>query len=165
MKRNSNFIGRHLILDVQLNSLRNITQVHSIYNALESLSKTLDMTLVYPPLVAKFPWTATELDRFNQELKKEHLNSATVQKMDQLLSARKNEDAGISGVCVWLESHATIHTWIEASFFSFDAFSCKDFDFSKATTFLLNYFDIKSYQGLNITRSLKGKPKIQTLSY
>ena len=35
---------------------------------------------------------------------------------------------------MWLESHAAIHTWTEENFFSFDAYSCKDFDVEVAQT-------------------------------
>ena len=58
------FVGRHLLLDVQTSTPRGISETTAIYHLLEGLSVALDMTLVYPPLVARFPFAGSELSRF-----------------------------------------------------------------------------------------------------
>ena len=40
----------------------------AIYHLLEGLSIAIDMTLVYPPLVARFPFAGSELSRFVESL-------------------------------------------------------------------------------------------------
>lgn len=158
------FVGRHLLLDVQTSTARGINETGTIYHMLEGLSKAIDMTLVYPPLVSRFPFAANELSRFVQSLHDEGIQARTVETMSQLLSKRQNEEAGISGITVWLESHAAIHTWTEENFFSFDAYSCKDFEAEKALEYVLSFFDVESYNGLDIVRTIDTPQQVRVLS-
>lgn len=162
-KQTEGFVGRHLLLDVQTATARGINETATIYHMLEGLSKHIDMTLVYPPLVSRFPFAANELSRFVQSLHEEGIQARTVQTMEQLLSKRQNEDAGISGITVWLESHAAIHTWTEENFFSFDAYSCKDFEAEKALEYVLHFFDVQSYNGLDIVRTINAPQQVRVL--
>lgn len=157
------FVGRHLLLDVQTSSARGINETTAIYQMLEGLSKTLDMTLVYPPLVARFPFAASELERFVESLHEEGIQARTVRSMEDLLTKRHSEEAGISGVTVWLESHAAIHTWTEENFFSFDAYSCKDFDPEEALEYVLKFFDVDSYNGLDIIRTIDAPQQVRVI--
>ena len=50
--RTRGFVGRHILLDVQTSTPRGITETTAIPHLLEGLSIALEMTLVYPPLVA-----------------------------------------------------------------------------------------------------------------
>ena len=163
LKQEKNFVGRHLLLDVQVNTNKGISEVSYLYNVLEDLSRILDMTLVYPPIVARFPWAANELEIFIKGLEQENIRAKTMEKMRQLINVRNKEDAGISGICIWLESHAAIHTWTEENFFSFDAYSCKEFDANTALEFLLSHFDVKAYNGLNIVRTINEPQKIEVI--
>ena len=164
MQDKSNFVGRHLILDVQTKTMRGINEPQVIYTLLEGLSKVIGMTLVYPPIVARFPFANSELERFLHELKAEGIQTQTINRMEQLLEMRHDELAGISGITVWLESHAAIHTWTEENFFSFDAYSCKDFDVYRAVDYLLSYFDVHSYNGLDIVRTMNEPQKVTKLT-
>ena len=103
------FVGRHILLDVRTSTLRGVSETTTIYHLLEGLSMALGMTLVYPPLVARFPFAGNELSRFVESLKAEGIQANAVNAMEQHLAKRQNEEAGISGVTVWLESHAAIH--------------------------------------------------------
>jgi S-adenosylmethionine decarboxylase len=161
---NDNFVGRHLILDVQTKTMRGINEPQVISTMLEGLSKVLSMTLVYPPIVARFPFANSELEMFLNSLKKEGIQTQTIQKMEQLLERRNDEMAGISGITIWLESHAAVHTWTEENFFSFDAYSCKDFNVDKAVCYILSYFDVHSYNGLDIVRTMNEPQKVRSLS-
>lgn len=158
------FVGRHLLLDAQTRGGRGITETSAIYYLLEGLSNTLDMTLVYPPLVARFPFAANELSQFVRSLKEEGIEARAIRAMEDLLRRRQGEDAGISGVTVWLESHAAIHTWTEENFLSFDAYSCKDFDPEQALGFVLGYFDVASYNGLDIIRTIDAPQMVRVMS-
>lgn len=163
-KQTKGFVGRHLLLDVQTSTPRGINETTTVYNMLEGLSRTIDMTLVYPPLVARFPFASNELSRFVQSLHDEGIQARTVETMAQLLKKRQTEDGGISGVTVWLESHAAIHTWTEENFFSFDAYSCKDFAAEKALDYVLSFFDVESYNGLDIVRTIDAPQQVRVLS-
>jgi S-adenosylmethionine decarboxylase len=131
---------------------------------LEELSTLLEMTLVYPPLVARFPFASGELSQFVKSLTEEGIQARTVATMQELLSRRQSEDAGVSGVTVWLESHAAIHTWTEENFFSFDAYSCKDFDAHIALEHVLKYFDVTAYNGLDIIRTIDAPQRVRVLA-
>ena len=161
--RTKGFVGRHLLLDVQTSTPRGINETTTIHHLLEGLSIALEMTLVYPPLVARFPFAGSELSRFVESLRAEGIQANAVRAMEQHLAKRQNEEAGISGVTVWLESHAAIHTWTEESFFSFDAYSCKDFDPEKAVDYVLQYFDVQAYNGLDIVRTIDAPQQVRVL--
>ena len=164
LKASRNFVGRHLLLDVQTRSGRGINDTNVIYRMLEDLSNVLGMTLVYPPLVARFPFASGELSQFVKSLTDEGIQARTVATMQELLAKRQTEDAGVSGVTVWLESHAAIHTWTEENFFSFDAYSCKDFDADKALAQVLHYFDVAAYNGLDIIRTIDAPQRVKVLA-
>ncbi len=163
MIKKSNFVGRHLLLDVQVTTNKGISEVAYVYNLLEDFSKVMDMTLVYPPIVARFPWVANELEKFVNELESEGHTGASVDQMRSLLRQRNTADAGVSGICVWLESHTAIHTWTEERFFSFDAYSCKEFDAQRALDFILPHFDVEAYNGLNILRTMNEPQRIEII--
>ena len=163
LSRTEGFVGRHILLDVQTSTPRGISETTAIYHMLEGLSMAIDMTLVYPPLVARFPFAGSELSRFVESLKAEGIQANAVRAMEQHLAKRQNEEAGISGVTVWLESHAAIHTWTEENFFSFDAYSCKDFDPEKAVDYVLQFFDVQSYNGLDIVRTIDAPQQVRVL--
>ena len=72
------FVGRHLLLDVQISTPRGISETAEICHLLEGLSMALDMTLLYQPLVARFPFAGSELSRFVGSLKAEGIQANTV---------------------------------------------------------------------------------------
>lgn len=164
LKARDKFVGRHLLLDVQTSSGRGINDTGALYRMLEELSTVLGMTLVYPPLVARFPFASSELAQFVKSLTDEGIQARTVSVMQDLLARRQSEDSGVSGVTVWLESHAAIHTWTEENFFSFDAYSCKDFDVATALDCVLGYFDVVSYNGLDIVRTFDAPQRVRILA-
>ena len=71
------FVGRHILLDVRTSTLRGVSETTTIYHLLEGLSMALGMTLVYPPLVARFPFAGSELSRFVESLKAEEVSRRT----------------------------------------------------------------------------------------
>jgi S-adenosylmethionine decarboxylase len=163
LKASHKFVGRHLLLDVQTKNQRGINDTDTLYRMLEDLSQVLNMTLVYPPLVARFPFASSELAQFVKSLREEGIQARTVQTMQDLLAKRQSEDSGVSGITVWLESHAAIHTWTEENFFSFDAYSCKDFDAEVALRHVLKYFDVLSYNGLDVVRTIDAPQRVRVL--
>jgi S-adenosylmethionine decarboxylase len=62
------------------------------------------------------------------------------------------EDKGITGVVVIAESHITFHSFIEKDYFFFDIFSCKHFDVQKAIDFIIDAFDVQSYEQHTVSR-------------
>ncbi|MFH1849012.1 MAG: adenosylmethionine decarboxylase [archaeon] len=54
--------------------------------------------------------------------------------------AGKDIDSGISGVILIAESHISIHTFPARGYFSFDLFSCREFDAAKIVQFIKGRF-------------------------
>lgn len=50
---------------------------------------------------------------------------------------------GVTGVVIFAESHATIHTFPDSNYVFIDVFSCKEFDIKKAKRFIKKYLKIK----------------------
>jgi S-adenosylmethionine decarboxylase len=144
--------GCHLIIDAHCTNRKLLTDRNFIYNFLEELSKVADMTLVYPPLVASFPFANSELQKYTERLNKENIKSQALKEMKRHLLIRNFEQSGISGVTIWLESHATIHTWPEMMTFATDVFSCKSFDYEKVFKFFCDSFLIKNSDMIIVNR-------------
>lgn len=63
------------------------------------------------------------------------------------------QQSGVTGTAIWAESHMTIHTWPELSYFSCDLYSCKEFDINTALLYLSKQFNITNAKILSVTRS------------
>ncbi len=161
------FVGRHLLVDASTSSRRNLASPDTTYTLFEALARNLDMTQIIPPIVCQFPFASNELHSFTSHveeelarkiaaLKEKHpdavLDLDVISIMKKHLKKRQIEEAGVTGVSVWAESHAAIHTWDDENYFAFDAFSCKNFDPVDALRLLLNTFDIERLNCYNILR-------------
>jgi S-adenosylmethionine decarboxylase len=168
-------VGRHLIVDASTFSKRNLTSTETIYALFESLARNLDMTLVIPPIVCRFPFANDELTTFSEAVQEElaikrselkgknidiELELNAIKIMNEFLRKRKIEESGVSGISIWAESHTAIHTWDADNYFAFDAFSCKNFDPKDAIRLLLNLFDIEMLNCINMLRYQHSIPKV-----
>ena len=59
---------------------------------------------------------------------------------------------GLSGFTFIMESHVSIHTYIEQGFVTVDIYSCKDFDTERATALLADFFATTSYHTHTLVR-------------
>jgi S-adenosylmethionine decarboxylase len=175
----NDLVGRHLIIDASTLSRRNLTSTENLYSLFESLALNLDMTLVIPPIVCRFPFANDELSTFTEAVQKElaskrnelkgknidielELNAVNI--MNEFLRKRRMEESGVTGVSVWAESHAAIHTWDADNYFAFDAFSCKEFDPKDAIRLLLNSFDIDVLNCVNMLRYQRSAPRVSSFT-
>ncbi len=172
--RPDDFAGRHLIVDASTYNRRNLTSTDTVFSLFESMARNLDMTLVIPPLVCRYPFANSELETFcddvEQELKRKmselgersgvDLNLSPIAVMRQSLRKRQMEDSGVTGIGIWAESHCAIHTWDEDLYLAFDAFSCKDFSPADALRLLLNSFDMETMNAVDLLRFQRGTPRI-----
>jgi S-adenosylmethionine decarboxylase len=172
--RPEDFAGRHLIVDASTYNRRNLTSTDTVFALFEAMARNLDMTLVIPPIVCRYPFANSELETFcddvEQELKKKmaelgrdstvDLNLSPVVVMRQFLKKRQMEESGVTGIGIWAESHCAVHTWDEDLYLAFDAFSCKDFDPSDALRLLLNGFDMEMLNCVDLLRFQRRAPRI-----
>ena len=80
--------------------------------------------------------------------------------MREFLRRRQMEESGVTGMSIWAESHAAIHTWDEDNYYAFDAFSCKDFRLKDALRLLLTHFDIEVLNCVNLLRFQRTAPRV-----
>lgn len=160
-------IGRHLMIDGLVPSSANRLNDASVgASLLEDIVHRIDMTMMLPPITIKFPHAVAEATRIIQMLEKEGLaDSGTCSYIKGMLSERQLQTYGYTTVVVIAESHLTLHTFPEESFFTFDCYSCKDFDaeavidevlkaFPGTEMNLNNIVRRKPVRGYQITRSV-----------
>jgi hypothetical protein len=80
--------------------------------------------------------------------------------MREFLRRRQMEESGVTGVSIWAESHAAIHTWDEDNYYAFDAFSCRDFRPRDALRLLVTHFDIETLNCVNLFRYQRSIPRV-----
>lgn len=61
---------------------------------------------------------------------------------------------GVTGFCVIAESHIAIHTWPEKNYFTFDIFSCRDFNEKNVENIIRRSFKIKTMHQQVLERGL-----------
>jgi len=108
---------------------------------LEDIVSGIDMTMILPPITVKFPHAICEAQRIMSSLKQEGLeNSMVYKKLEMDLHNRATQTYGYSTFVMIAESHLTIHTFPEEGFFTFDCYSCKDFDDQYIRECITKYF-------------------------
>ena len=170
------FVGRHLIVDASTFTRRNLTSTDTAFALFEALNRNLDMTAVLPPIVCRYPFANDEIAAFCNDVEAElalkakelartsrkpvDLTLAPVHLMKEFLRRRQMEESGVTGVSIWAESHAAIHTWDEDNYFAFDAFSCRDFEPRDALRLLLTHFDVEALNCVNLFRFQRSIPRV-----
>ena len=171
-KKLTDFVGRHLIVDA---STSGATHIHAPCSRRRGFRRQPRHDLVLPPIVFRYPFANDELGTFcdNIELELDRkmkelatgndkpidLSLAPVKIMREFLRRRQMEESGVTGMSIWAESHAAIHTWDEDNYYAFDAFSCKDFRLKDALRLLLTHFDIEVLNCVNLLRFQRTAPE------
>jgi len=172
----NDLVGRHLIVDASTYTRRNLTSTDTMFALFEALNRNLDMTAVLPPIVCRYPFANDEIASFCDDIEVElaakarelgttaggpvDLSLAPVRVMREFLRRRQMEESGVTGVSIWAESHAAIHTWDEDNYFAFDAFSCRDFRPKDALRLLLTHFDVETLNCVNLMRFQRSMPSV-----
>jgi S-adenosylmethionine decarboxylase len=165
-ERRDDFVGRHLIVDASTYTRRNLSSTDTVFALFEALNRTLDMTAVLPPIVCRYPFASDEIAAFCDDIERElsakarDLSLTPVRMMREFLRRRQLEESGVTGVSIWAESHAAIHTWDEDNYYAFDAFSCRDFRPKDALRLLLSHFDIEVLNCVNLFRFQRSIPRV-----
>ena len=165
-ERKDDFVGRHLIVDASTYTRRNLSSTDTVFALFEALNRNLDMTAILPPIVCRYPFANDEISSFCDAIEKElsteanGISLAPVRMMREFLRRRQLEESGVTGVSIWAESHAAIHTWDEDNYYAFDAFSCKDFRLKDALRLLLTHFDTEVLNCVNLMRFQRSVPRV-----
>ena len=169
--RYDDFVGRHLIVDASTYTRRNLSSTDTMFALFEALNRNLDMTAVLPPIVCRYPFANDEISSFCDDIEAElaaraengsPLSLTPVRMMRDFLKRRQMEESGVTGVSIWAESHAAVHTWDEDNYFAFDAFSCRDYRPKDALRLLLTHFDVDTLNCVNLFRYQRSMPRVST---
>jgi S-adenosylmethionine decarboxylase len=111
--KKDNFDGRHLIVDASTYNRRNLTSTDTVFALFEALARNLDMTLVLPPIVCRYPFANDELATFCDEIELEldrkmkelaagndkpiDLSLTPVRIMREFLRRRQMQESGVTG--------------------------------------------------------------------
>ena len=147
--------GRHLIFFCQLTdeSIPIVSSVEKMAEYLEGVTNITDMTLVIPPISMKFPFSG-ETQRLIKRLEQEGTTSPIIEEFKQHIKHRDNDQGGVSAITVWLESHASLHSWPLDKYISIDLFSCKIFDYEPVIDYTTEFMKIKSAEIIVIDRMM-----------
>lgn len=154
--------GRHLILDCQLTdeSISIVSSVEKMAEYLEKVTEITGMTLVIPPISMKFPFSG-ETQRLIKRLEEEGTTSPIIEEFKQHIKHRDNDQGGVSAITVWLESHASLHSWPLDKYISIDLFSCKIFEYEPIIDFTMDFMKLHEANIIVVDRMMNGPAKIK----
>ena len=154
--------GRHLILDCQLTdeSISIVSSVEKMAEYLEKVTEITGMTLVIPPISMKFPFSG-ETQRLIKRLEEEGTTSPIIEEFKQHIKHRDNDQGGVSAITVWLESHASLHSWPLDKYISIDLFSCKIFEYEPIIDFTMDFMKLHEANIIVVDRMMDGPAKVK----
>ena len=154
--------GRHLVLDCTLTdeSIPIVTSTEKMAEYLERVTEITGMTLVIPPISMKFPFSG-ETQRLIKRLEEEGTTSPIIEEFKQHIKHRDEDQGGVSAITVWLESHASLHSWPLDKYISIDLFSCKMFEYQEILDFTMEFMKLEDANVLVIDRMMDGPAQIK----
>ena len=154
--------GRHLVLDCTLTdeSIPIVTSTEKMAEYLEKVTEITGMTLVIPPISMKFPFSG-ETQRLIKRLEEEGTTSPIIEEFKQHIKHRDEDQGGVSAITVWLESHASLHSWPLDKYISIDLFSCKNFACEPIIDFTKDFMKLDTLHITEIDRMMKAPATIK----
>lgn len=147
--------GRHLVLDCILteDSIPIVSSTEAMSNYLTKITEITNMTLVIPPIAMKFPFSG-ETNRLIKNLENEGTTSSVIEEFKQHIKHRDSNQGGVSAITVWLESHASLHSWPLDNYISIDLFSCKVFEYDEVLNYTMDYMKLNNMHVIVIDRNM-----------
>ena len=159
MKRDKNYIGTHLVIDITSWDRELLRDEGKVNQYLTELIRLADMTCLVAPQTFKFPFD-NEYKKFLEKLRIEGTTSPLIEEKLKMLDYNENEGSGVTGIAVLSESHAAIHTFPEKKdpFMSVCLYSCKWFDANDIITYSNLYWKVKENHYVIMDRHI-GEPQ------
>ena len=156
------YAGKHLILDCILtdDSIPIVNSVQKMSEYFEEVTRITDMTVVIPPIAMAFPFSG-ETQRLIKRLEAEGTTSPVIEEFKQHIKHRDEEQGGVSAITVWLESHASLHSWPLDKYISIDLFSCKNFACEPRIDFTKDFMKLNTLHITEIDRMMKAPATIK----
>lgn len=159
MKRDKNYIGTHLVMDITSWDRELLRDEGKVNQYLTELIRLADMTCLVAPQTFKFPFD-NEYKKFLEKLRAEGTSSPLIEERLKVLDYNEQEGSGITGIAVLCESHTAIHTFPEKDdpFMSVCLYSCKSFDSWKIMSYTNEFWKVKANNYVIMDRYI-GKPQ------
>lgn len=153
--------GRHIILDCTLteDSIPIVSSTELMREYLEKVTEITGMTLVMPPISMKFPFSG-ETNRLIKQLEQEGTTSPIIEEFKQHIKHRDNDQGGVSAITVWLESHASLHSWPLDKYISIDLFSCKTFEYDEILKYTKDFMKLDKMFCICVDRKMNDKAEL-----
>ena len=154
--------GRHIILDCILTdeSIPIVSSTEKMSEYLEEVTRITGMTLVIPPISMKFPFSG-ECNRLIKELEKEGTTSPYIEQFKEHIRHRDNDQGGVSAITVWLESHASLHSWPLDKYISIDLFSCKVFEYQEILKYTQEFMKLDTMNIIVVDRNMDSPAELK----
>lgn len=166
-----NAIGYHIIIDGFF-SKKSFESIDKIYDFLIDSVSEVNMTIIMPPVIAKFPYNTDLLLKVYNDYAENNLEDTALYKdIKKYIVETNNQLSGFSGTQILMESHLAIHTFPEMKikdisdsiFVSLDLYSCKEYSFEQYINYLKekhgfiegNILEIKRYDCRMETRNYR----------
>ena len=88
-----------------------------------------------------------------------------IEEFKQHIKQRDTEQGGVSAITVWLESHASLHSWPDDNYISIDLYSCKTFDYIPVLEFTKSFMKLSQLNTLVVDRKMNGPAEINRLKF
>lgn len=159
---NEKVAGRHIILDCTLTdeSIPIVSSTECMSQYLEKVTEITGMTLVIPPISMKFPFSG-ETQRLIKRLEEEGTTSPIIEEFKEHIKHRDEDQGGVSAITVWLESHASLHSWPLDKYISIDLFSCKVFEYPEILNFTMKFMKLDRMEIIIIDRMMNTSAKLK----
>lgn len=154
--------GRHLILDCVLTdeSIPIVSSTEAMAEYLEEVTRITNMTLVIPPISMKFPFSG-ETQRLIKRLEDEGTSSPVIEEFKQHIKHRDEDQGGVSAITVWLESHASLHSWPLDKYISIDLFSCKMFEYNEILNYTMDFMKLEKANIIVVDRMMDAPAQLK----
>ena len=96
-----------------------------------------------------------------KRLEEEGTTSPIIEEFKQHIKHRDEDQGGVSAITVWLESHASLHSWPLDKYISIDLFSCKMFEYQEILDFTMEFMKLEDAHVLVIDRMMDGPAQIK----
>lgn len=153
-----------MILDCVLteDSIPIVSSTEKMGEYLEKVTEITGMTLVIPPISMKFPFSG-ETTRLIKELEKEGTTSPYIEEFKEHIKHRDSDQGGVSAITVWLESHASLHSWPLDKYISIDLFSCKVFEYDDILKFTMDFMKLEKAHIIVMDRNMDAPATTKTM--
>ena len=122
------------------------------------------MTLVMPPISMKFPF-AGETQKLIQLLEQEGTSSPIIEEFKNHINKRDTKQGGVSAITIWLESHASLHSWPDDDYISIELYSCKTFDYEPVLKFTKQFMELSELNILIVDRKMNGPAEVDQIKF